>query len=143
MGLQATGTDRQQPCHLLRVGSGAPVQGAGILEPPSGQVVREASLGRGHLIHEGSRGANSAKIGESSFQAENSASAKVPQKKKSCQACGTAGGPHDRYTARRGEVGMGGGSERQPRARVCQVLSGRPRVWIFFSKDHGEPLEGF
>lgn len=133
MGLQSTGrTDRRQPCKLVRVESGAPVQGAGILEPPFGQVVREASLGREHLTHEGSRGANSAKIGESSFQAENLASAKAPQQKKTGQACETAGGQQDRYTARRGEGGMGGGSERQPSARVHQVLSGRPRVWVFF-----------
>lgn len=124
------------------------MQGAGILEPPFGQVVREASLGRGHLIHEDQE-EPTLQIGESSFQAENSASAKAPQQKKSCQACGTARGPHDRYTARRGEAGTargphdrftacrdeagtGGGGERRARAGVCQVLSGRPRVWIFF-----------
>ena len=107
------------------------MQGAGILEPPFGQVVREASLGRGHLIHEDQE-EPTLQIGESSFQAENSASAKAPQQKKSCQACGTARGPHDRFTAHRDEAGMGGGGERRARAGVCQVLSGRPRVWIFF-----------
>ena len=112
--------------------SGAPLLGAGILEPPFGQVVREASLGREHLTHVGSRGANSAKTGESSFQAENLASAKSPQQKKTGRGCETAGGRQDRYTAQRGEGGMGGWSERQPSAKVCQVLSGRPRVWVFF-----------
>lgn len=80
------------------------MQGAGILEPPFGQVVREASLGRGHPIHEDQE-EPTLQIGESSFQAENSASAKAPQQKKSCQACGTARGPHDRHTASRGEAG--------------------------------------
>ena len=122
--------------------SGAPLLGAGILEPPFGQVVREASLGREHLTHAGSRRANSAKTGESSFQAENLASAKAPQQKKTGRDVRQQeAGKTDTQPGgvRVGRVQGVRGSPAPGRARSCQ----EGQESGCFSKDHGEPLEGF
>lgn len=118
------------------------MQGAEILEPPFGQVVREASLGRGHLIHEDQEEPTLQRL-EKAPSRQRTQQVQRPHSRKS--PARLVGQPEARMTdsqpagVRLGRVEGARGGPGPGCARSCR----EGQEFGFFSKDHAETLEGF